>query len=144
MTFKFNGTGVWFYGAKRPGYGKYSLSVDGHSVVNGSASSSNAIFDQALGGHANMSMGEHTAVFRNEGDGYVDFDSLIFETQIGDKGCVICSIIRVDATREADPGRSQQVSHVTLEDTDAAISYQPSASTWSKADGQQFRSGSTQ
>lgn len=113
-------------------------------MVNGSASSSNAIFDQALGGHANMSMGEHTAVFRNEGDGYVDFDSLIFETQIGDKGCVICSIIRVDATRETDPGRRQQVSHVTFEDTDAAISYQPSASTWSKADGQQFRSGSTQ
>lgn len=83
MTFTFNGTGVWLYGAHRPGYGSYSLSVDGNTVVNGSAASSNPLFDQVLGGSANLGMGEHTAVLTSTGGGPVDFDSLVFETQIG-------------------------------------------------------------
>ena len=82
-TFKFNGTGVWFYGAHRPGYGSYTLSVDGSTVFNCSAASSNPVFDQVLGGSANLSSGEHTAVFTNIGGGGIDLDSLIFETQVG-------------------------------------------------------------
>ena len=83
MTFKFNGTGVWFYGAHRPGYGGYSLSVDGNTVGSGSAASSNPLFDQVLGGSANLSVGEHTAILTNTGGGAIDLDSLIFQTQIG-------------------------------------------------------------
>lgn len=83
VTFQFNGTGVWFFGAHRPGYGGYSLTVDGNTVGGGSAASSNPVFDQAMGGSANMSLGEHTAVLTSTGGGPIDFDSLIFETQIG-------------------------------------------------------------
>lgn len=82
-TFKFNGTGVWCYGALRPGYGSYSLSVDGDTVFNGSAAAPNAVFDQFLGGSSQLGMGEHTAVLTNTGGGYVDLDSLVFETHIG-------------------------------------------------------------
>ena len=83
VTFKFNGTGVWFYGAHRPGYGDYSVAIDGNSVFSGSAASSNPIFDQFLGGAANLSMGEHTAVLTSTGGGSIDLDSLIFEAQTG-------------------------------------------------------------
>ena len=82
-TFKFSGTGVWFYGARRPDYGSYSISVDGFSVTDDSAASTNPIFDQFLGGSANLEMGEHTAVLTNTGGGPIDMESLTFETHIG-------------------------------------------------------------
>lgn len=83
VMFKFNGTGVWLYGAHRPGYGNYSVFVDGAQVFNGSAASPNPVFDQFLGGSANLTMGEHTAVLTNTGGGSVDVESLIFEAKIG-------------------------------------------------------------
>ena len=83
VTFTFNGTGVWFYGAHRPGYGGYSLSVAGTAVGSGSAASSSPVFDQVLGGSTNLTMGEHTAVLTSTGGGAIDLDSLIFQTQIG-------------------------------------------------------------
>ena len=85
-TLKFNGTGVWFYGAHRPEYGNYSITVDGQTVANGTTSSSTPVFDQLLGASLNLSMGEHTAVLSNVGGGSIDLDALIFETQIGSQG----------------------------------------------------------
>lgn len=104
-TFKFNGTGVWFYGAHRPSYGNYSLTVDGSTVFNGSAAASNPVFDQFLGGSSHLDMGEHTAVFTNTGGGFVDLDSLIFETQVGDEGlvCAFLCTLRIIIERILQP-----------------------------------------
>lgn len=85
-AFTFNGTGVWFYGARRPGYGSYSLIVDGDTVSSGNAGADNPVFDSFLAGSSNLGMGEHTAVFTNTGGGAVDLDSLVFETHIGAEG----------------------------------------------------------
>ncbi|EKM54232.1 uncharacterized protein PHACADRAFT_210048 [Phanerochaete carnosa HHB-10118-sp] len=121
-TFKFNGTGVWFYGALRPGYGNYSLSVDGNTVFNGSAAASSAVFDQFLGGSSQLGMGEHTAVLTNTGGGCVDLDSLVFETHVG--------------------AEDQQVASQTVDDTNPAITYLPSPSEWSVASNPFFSNGS--
>ncbi|OCH91437.1 hypothetical protein OBBRIDRAFT_705329, partial [Obba rivulosa] len=77
----FNGTGVWFYGSKNPDYGSYQLEVDNEVVASGSATSSSQLVDQLLGGASGLTMGQHTAVLTSNGDGTIDFDSLIFETQ---------------------------------------------------------------
>jgi hypothetical protein len=80
------GTGFWVFGAKKPGYGTYNISVDGQSV-SGNAQSQNASFQQLLGGRSDLVNGPHTAVFTNTGLGSaVDLDSIIFETQIGSAG----------------------------------------------------------
>ena len=83
VSFAFNGTGVWLYGALRPGYGTYSLSVDGSVVASGNASAPNPLLNQVLGGSSNLTAGGHIAVLTNTGGGPVDLDSLIFEAQIG-------------------------------------------------------------
>ncbi|KAH9176352.1 hypothetical protein EDB89DRAFT_1846422, partial [Lactarius sanguifluus] len=77
-TVQFNGTGVWFFGAKMPGYGTYNISVDGQSV-SGNAQAQTASFQQLLGGQSSLANGPHTAVFINTGS-TVDLDSIIFET----------------------------------------------------------------
>ncbi|EMD37580.1 hypothetical protein CERSUDRAFT_114221 [Gelatoporia subvermispora B] len=77
----FNGTGVWFYGSNRPTYGSYQLAVDNEVIASGSAASSSALVDQLLGGASGLTMGQHTAVLTSNGDGTIDLDSLVFETQ---------------------------------------------------------------
>lgn len=101
VSFSFNGTGVWLYGGHRPGYGNYTLNVDGNTVSSGSASSSNPVFDQVLGGSSNMTMGEHTAVLSSVGGGPVDVDYLVFETQIGGSRCASFRLLFHDAYLES-------------------------------------------
>ncbi|KAI9442182.1 hypothetical protein H4582DRAFT_1809269 [Lactarius indigo] len=108
-TIQFNGTGVWFFGAKRPGYGTYNISVDGQSV-SGDAQSQTASFQQLLGGQSSLTNGPHTAVFTNT-DSTVDLDSVIFETQIGSSA-------------------GTTVTNTTTDDIDPAINYLPSSEDW--------------
>ena len=89
VTLKFNGTGVWFYGGHRPGYGSYVLSVDGSTVGSGTSASSAAAFNQLLEGTSDLTMGEHTAVLLSGGGGPMDVDYVIFETGLGSNGYVI-------------------------------------------------------
>ncbi|OBZ71053.1 hypothetical protein A0H81_09035 [Grifola frondosa] len=77
----FNGTGVWFFGARRPHYGSYVLVVDDDPTTYANASAPSPIFGQLLGGTSGLSMGEHTAVLMSGGTGPIDIDSLIYETQ---------------------------------------------------------------
>ncbi|THH16184.1 hypothetical protein EW146_g4410 [Bondarzewia mesenterica] len=110
-TIAFNGTGIWLYGAKRPNYGPYSISIDGEAVQ-GSASSTTRAFRQLLGGKSGLPMGRHTVTLMNTGSGSsIDLDSFVFETEIGSSGGM--------------------VSNSTVDDTSSQITYLPSASDWS-------------
>ncbi len=83
FLFRAPGTGIWFFGAKRPQYGSYSVSIDGRSV-SGNARSQHPLFQQLLGGRSGLSNGPHQAVFTNTGSGsFIDLDSIVFETQTG-------------------------------------------------------------
>lgn len=87
------GTGIWVFGAKRPGYGTYNISIDGQSV-SGNAQSQDSSFQQLLGGQSGLENGPHTAVFTNTGWGSgIDLDSIIFETQIGSAGSAFPRIL---------------------------------------------------
>ncbi|KAH9061313.1 hypothetical protein EDB87DRAFT_411343 [Lactarius vividus] len=108
-TVQFNGTGVWFFGSKQPGYGTYNISVDGQSV-SGNAQAQTASFQQLLGGQSSLANGPHTAVFTNTGS-TVDLDCIIFETQIGSSA-------------------SATVTNTTTDDTSPAINYIPSSRDW--------------
>jgi hypothetical protein len=82
-SISFTGTGVWFFGAKLPTYGTYSIAVDGQTVQQGSAQSDTAEFKAALGGVSGLSNGKHTAVLTSTNGVGLDLDSVIFESQIG-------------------------------------------------------------
>jgi hypothetical protein len=80
------GTGIWFFGAKRPEYGTFNISIDGLSV-SGNAQSQYASFQQLLGGRSDLIDGPHTAVITNTGSA-IDLDSIVFDTQVGSPKCV--------------------------------------------------------
>ncbi|KAA1476066.1 hypothetical protein DENSPDRAFT_842954 [Dentipellis sp. KUC8613] len=109
-TITFNGTGIWLFGAQRPNYGTYSISIDGQQTT-GNAGAQNPSFQQLLGGQSGLPMGSHTVVFTNTGSQTsLDLDSLIFETQVGPSGAT--------------------VSQDTVDDSDPAVQYLPSSTTW--------------
>ena len=100
------GTGIWVFGAKKPGYGTYNISVDGQSV-SGNAQSQDATFQQLLGGRSGLKNGPHIAVFTNTGwDSALDLDSIIFETQIGSAGSAFPRILL--SVTEADHPLARQ------------------------------------
>jgi hypothetical protein len=80
------GTGIRFFGAKRPEYGTFDITVDGLSVT-GNARSQKASFQQLLGGQSDLIDGPHTAVITNTGS-VIDLDSIVFDTQVGSPKCV--------------------------------------------------------
>ncbi|KAI0254041.1 hypothetical protein BJV78DRAFT_103139 [Lactifluus subvellereus] len=109
-TIRFNGTGIWFFGANRPDYGTYNISIDGYSVP-GNAQSQNASFQQLLGGQSGLVNGPHTAVLTNTGLGTaIDLDSIVFDTQIGN----------ADAT----------ITSTTIDDSSPDITYLPTPGDW--------------
>ncbi|KAI0339769.1 hypothetical protein BDW22DRAFT_1431267 [Trametopsis cervina] len=120
-TFSFNGTGVWLYGAHRPEYGVYAMTVDGQTVANGSASAVIPVFDQLLGGSSNLGMGEHTVTLTSVSGGPIDLDSLIFETQMD--------------------SQNQHVNQTVVDDSDPQISFSP-ATEWQVADHSYLANGS--
>ncbi|KAI0630101.1 hypothetical protein C8Q77DRAFT_240827 [Trametes polyzona] len=79
--FTFTGTGVWLYGAKKPGYGSYILVVDNEVVSYSNAGASDASFRQLLGGVANLGVGEHVVTIMNGGSGPIDLDTIVYEAQ---------------------------------------------------------------
>ncbi|KAI0051870.1 hypothetical protein FA95DRAFT_1554110 [Auriscalpium vulgare] len=109
-TLSFNGTGIWLFGAKKPNYGTFTISVDGESVQ-GSAQSTQAAFQQMLGGKSGLPNGSHTVTLTNTGSGAsIDLDSVIFETQIGATG--------------------SSVSNITTDDSSPSFTYLPTPGAW--------------
>ncbi|KAH9978592.1 hypothetical protein BGW80DRAFT_1529972 [Lactifluus volemus] len=110
-TIQFNGmsrTGIWFFGAKRPEYGTFNISIDGLSV-SGNAQSQHASFQQLLGGRSGLIDGPHTAVITNTGSA-IDLDSIVFDTQVGSPNATI--------------------TNTTTDDTSPDIHYFPTPKDW--------------
>ena len=121
------GTGIWFYGANRPGYGSYSVSIDGQSI-SGNAQSQNASFRQLLAGRSGLTNGPHTAVLTNTGSGSpIDLDAIVFETQVGSVGCVL-SLTACVVNRSFI--HSTEMTKTMMDDTNPAITYLPKSEDW--------------
>lgn len=77
VTFNFNGTAVWIYGANRPNHGSYTVEVDSatYSNLNGAG---NNLFQQSLFNISSLSQGTHSVKLTNIPSGttliYVDID----------------------------------------------------------------------
>ncbi|KAI0369665.1 hypothetical protein BV20DRAFT_1053044 [Pilatotrama ljubarskyi] len=78
--FTFNGTGAWFYGAKRPDYGSFVFVVDDEISGYLNSTSSEAALGQLLAGVSDLQMGQHVVMIMNGGTGPIDLDSIVYET----------------------------------------------------------------
>ncbi|KAL7281425.1 hypothetical protein ACG7TL_004738 [Trametes sanguinea] len=78
--FAFNGTGVWFYGAKKPEYGSFIMLVDNEVSGYANASAASPEFGQLLGGVSGLQDGQHVVSIMNGGTGPMDLDAILFES----------------------------------------------------------------
>lgn len=78
--FTFNGTGVWFYGAKKPDYGSLILVVDNDVAAYVNATASDPEYGQLLVGASDLKMGEHVVSLMNGGTGPIDLDGIVYQT----------------------------------------------------------------
>lgn len=110
-TINFNGTGISLFGAKRPNYGTYTISVDGKVITNGTANSNAPSLNQLLGEAKGLPSGSHSAVLTNTGNGTsVDIDRVQLHDQIGSAGDTVVT--------------------TNIDDTDPRIQFGPSPSSW--------------
>lgn len=87
------GTGVSIFGGMRSNYGSYIITVDGHTVANGSAQAGN-FTRQLLGTASGLSYGPHIVVLTNINGAPIDVDWIDFEAQVGASTCVMLSFPR--------------------------------------------------
>ncbi|TFK68685.1 hypothetical protein BDN72DRAFT_797444 [Pluteus cervinus] len=121
-AFTFNGTGVSFFGGRRPGYGTYTFLVDGEVVSVGDASSTTPTTREALASVSNLPFGSHTATLKTNGGGTIDLDWIEIATQVGAPG--------------------SQLAASTVDDMDPRITYLPSPDAWQTNTGPMFMGNS--
>ncbi|KAJ6587195.1 hypothetical protein DFH09DRAFT_1359620 [Mycena vulgaris] len=94
-TINFNGTGISIYGGRRPSYGRYTMSVDGTTVMDSTATGDGLEVQQLLGSASGLANGPHTAVLTSTGVG-MDIDWVNLETQIGTAESTTTSVLYDD------------------------------------------------
>ncbi|KAH9484935.1 hypothetical protein JR316_0001839 [Psilocybe cubensis] len=121
LNFRFNGTFVGIYGAKRPGYGAYSVKVDDHVFPTLNANSDVPLFNQTLF-NTTLHDGLHNVTLTNLGNTTFDIDYLYFEGNSGKT--------------------NEPLLTATFQDNDPSFTYFP-ASSWRQSPRPGTFSGST-
>ncbi|KAI9572036.1 hypothetical protein HD554DRAFT_2066467 [Boletus coccyginus] len=123
VTFNFNGTAVWLYGANRPNHGSYTVQVDSatYSGFNGAGDN---LFQQSLFNTSSLSQAAHSVKLTNTATGglYVDIDMIVWQSQVGNT--------------------DDQLTTEVVQNTDSRFQYQQSwATTSSSFDFNLFSNG---
>ncbi|KAF9452734.1 hypothetical protein P691DRAFT_756120 [Macrolepiota fuliginosa MF-IS2] len=119
-TFQFRGTGFAITGGRRPGYGPFSVTLDGQQLYNGNPLSDSLVKNN-LASVSGLSNDNHTVVLTNTGGTPVDIDTITFQTQIGSTG--------------------SNLTMTTIDDMNSSISYLPSADAWDLNPRPEFQDG---
>lgn len=82
------GTGFTITGGRRPGYGPFSLSLDGQQLFNGNPAPTSSPIKNTLVTMSGLPNDLHTVVLTNSGGAPVDIDAITFQVRIGSVGCV--------------------------------------------------------
>lgn len=91
LTFTFNGTGIWLYGARRINHGNASVSIDNQSMTTFNGIGIPDQFQTLLFGQAGLSSGLHNLTLVNTGSisaPWVDIDYLIYEVDLPAKSTI--------------------------------------------------------
>jgi hypothetical protein len=82
------GSGFTILGGRRPGYGPFSLSLDGRQLYDGNPVPDSSPINNTLAVVSGFPYDDHTLVLTNSGGAPVDIDTITFETETGSAGCV--------------------------------------------------------
>ena len=82
------GTGFVITGGRRPGYGPFSVMLDGQQLFSGNLTPESSPINNTLASSTGLSNKQHTVVLTNTGGEPIDIDTITFEPQIGSTGCV--------------------------------------------------------
>ncbi|KAF8135566.1 hypothetical protein EV363DRAFT_1294414 [Boletus edulis] len=84
VSFNFNGTAIWIYGANRPNHGSYTVQVDS-ATYSGLDGAGNNLFQQSLFNISSLNQEMHTVKLTNTASGslYVDIDMIVWQSQVG-------------------------------------------------------------
>ena len=75
-------------GGRRPGYGPFSVMLDGQELFSGNSTPKSSPINNTLASFTGLSNEQHTVVLTNTGGEPIDIDAITFEPQIGSTGCV--------------------------------------------------------
>ncbi|KAG6378046.1 hypothetical protein JVT61DRAFT_13726 [Boletus reticuloceps] len=120
VSFSFNGTAIWIYGANRPNHGSYTVQVDSATYSNLDGAGNN-LFQQSLFNISSLNQEMHTVRLTNTASGglYVDVDMIVWQSQVGNMG--------------------DQLVSEAVQDTDSRFQYQEPA--WSTASSNDINFG---
>ncbi|KAI6100380.1 hypothetical protein EDD16DRAFT_1693250 [Pisolithus croceorrhizus] len=123
VSFLFNGTGVWLYGAKRNTRNGYTIELDGTTYGPYSAYNANEEFLQVLFSQTSLAQGMHNLSLTYAGinDSSVDIDLIVWQSEVGSD--------------------DQELITETIQDTDPRFQYQEAA--WSSPPDANFYSNGT-
>ncbi|KAJ3566521.1 hypothetical protein NP233_g6953 [Leucocoprinus birnbaumii] len=118
-TFQFSGTGFVITGGRRPGYGPFSISLDGQQLFNGNPAPGPSLIDP-LASVSGLSNELHTVILTNTGGSPIDIDAITFNTTIGSS--------------------STKPNVTIIDDSDSRILYSPS-NAWGVNNRSDFQDG---
>ncbi|KAI6033400.1 hypothetical protein EDC04DRAFT_2868874 [Pisolithus marmoratus] len=123
VSFSFNGTGVWIYGAKRGNHGAYTVELDGATYGSYTGYYPTQEFLQVLFNQTGLSQGMHNLTLTNTGTNgqYVDIDLIVWQSGVGSD--------------------NQTLVTETVQDTDPRFQYQ--SSVWASPPDANFYSNGT-
>lgn len=123
VSFSFNGTGVWIYGAKRSNHNTFTVQLDGATYGPYTGYYPTQEFMQVLFNQTGLTQGMHNLTLTNTGTGntYVDIDIIVWQSEVGSSG--------------------QELITETVEDTDPRFQYQESV--WASPPDVNFYSNGT-
>ncbi|KXN90998.1 hypothetical protein AN958_03065, partial [Leucoagaricus sp. SymC.cos] len=138
-TFQFNGTRFLITGGRRPGYGPFSISLDGQELFNGNPAPESSLINNTLASVSGLPNERHTVVLTNTGGVVSRSQTLVFsdgETLTGG------APVDIDAITFETPITSSGVnfSVMTIDDSDPRINYLP-PNSWSSNFRPEFQNG---
>lgn len=125
-TFRFNGTNVNVYGAKRSNHGSYQVTLDGSTSPAETGYNDTGIYQTLLFSSITLEQGSHELILTNQGAGdhpFLDIDFITWQTSIGS----------VDESLVVN----------TVQDTDPSFTYSPPSAWSSSPEHSDFYFGST-
>ncbi|KAI6039734.1 hypothetical protein EDC04DRAFT_3140744 [Pisolithus marmoratus] len=117
VSFSFNGTGVWIYGAKRGNHGAYTVELDGATYGSYTGYYSTQEFLQVLFNQTGLSQSMHNLTLTNTGTNgqYVDIDLIVWQSGVGSDNQTLVT----ETVQDTDPRFQYQIMErdITRKDT---------------------------
>ncbi|KAK0225668.1 hypothetical protein IW262DRAFT_702766 [Armillaria fumosa] len=143
-TFRFNGTGVNVYGAKRSNHGSYQVTLDGRTSPTETSFNDTGMYQTLLFSSITLEQGFHELILTNKGAGDHPFLDIDFVSSDLTPSALIAISLVTKITWQTSIGSFDKSLVVnTVQDTDPSFTYSPPSAWSSSPQHSDFYFGST-